>query len=113
MTIADLEAAIQTPQDWDKLTKAKLRALRFKGETVSESKMTKDPKTGDLGKLVVKTRDLLSGDLLGSEETEWTYFPTGEVNLIRTTVRDGSGKVKAKRKIEHFKDRRQPRIING
>ena len=108
MTLSDLEAATQNPQDWDKLTKAQLKELRYQGETITERTMTRDAKTGDLGTLTEMTRDVLTNAMVGHRVTRWSYYSDGCVDEIAVSDFDAQGKETKRPKIKHFRDGRQP-----
>ena len=111
MTIADLETATQSLQDWDKLTKAKLKELCYQGETTTERTMTRDDKTGDNGVLTEVCRDLLTNAVVSRRVTRWTYFPTGEIDEIAVTEFDAQGKETKRPTIKHYRDGRQPELV--
>ena len=111
MTLADLEAATQSSQDWDKLTKAKLKELRFQGETVTERTMTRDAQTGDNGMLTEVRRDALTNAVVSRRVTRWTYFSSGEIEDIEVVELDESDIEESHYHIRHFLDRKQPERI--
>ena len=68
-----------------------------------------DVPEGQLLKVYEKI-DLL-GDKTGSTKTEWTYYPTGEVDLIVLSELDGLDVVVGVKKIKHYLDGKQPEVI--
>ena len=64
---------------------------------------------GQLLRIHEKT-DLL-GNKTGSTKTEWTYYPTGEVDLIVLSELDGLDVVVGVKKIKHYLDGKQPEVI--
>jgi hypothetical protein len=50
----------------------------------------------------------IDGNIVSTTNTEWTYYPTGEVNTITITQLDSSGTVISTQVIQHYTDGRQP-----
>lgn len=57
-----------------------------------------------------ETTDIL-GNKTGSQRTEWTYYPTGEVDTITITELDAVDKISSQKTIKHFVDGRHPVIL--
>ena len=59
------------------------------------------------------TRDML-GSKIGSRRVTWTYYPTGEVDIITTEELDANDQVvKTLPPVKHFTDGRQPIPLVG
>jgi len=59
---------------------------------------------------VYETTDIL-GNKTGSTRIDWTYYPTGEVDLIVHSELDGLDVVVGVKKIKHYLDGKQPEVI--
>lgn len=46
-------------------------------------------------------------------ETTWTYYATGEVNVITNKTYDGANNLLRAKAIKHYKDGRQPTVTEG
>jgi hypothetical protein len=57
-----------------------------------------------------ETTDILANKL-SSQKTEWTYYPTGEVDTITTTELDALDQIISQKTIKHFTDGRQPVLV--
>lgn len=77
--------------------------------TLTELKQMKNSKNGQLLR-VHETTDVL-GKKLGSQKTQWTYYPTGEVDTIKISELDANDQVISTKTIKHFTDGRQPVIL--
>ena len=75
-----------------------VRTYRADGQIASETIVTKDTETN----LQVNKR-----------ETLWSYYPTGEVNVITTKQYDGANVLLHTKAIKHYKDGRQPTMTEG
>lgn len=75
-------------------------------ETITEKQ---DLPQGQSIRVYQKT-DILKNKM-GSRKTEWTYYPTGEVDTITTTQLDENDHVTSTKTIKHFTDGRQPIIL--
>ncbi len=53
------------------------------------------------------------GIRVGRETTDWTYYPTGEVDVITTTRFDSNDAVAQRRAIQHYTDGSQPTVTEG
>jgi hypothetical protein len=53
-------------------------------------------------------RDEDAGMVVSSIVTTWTYYNTGEVNVILITYYDENGVEKKHKRIKHYRDGRQP-----
>jgi hypothetical protein len=59
---------------------------------------------------IYETTDIL-GNKTGSTKTEWTYYPTGEVDTITTTELDALDQVISVKTLKHFRDGREPAFL--
>ena len=75
-----------------------IRTYREDGQITSETTVTKDTETN----LQVSKR-----------EVSWTYYATGEVNVITTKQYDGANNLIHTKAIKHYKDGRQPTVTEG
>jgi len=75
-----------------------IRTYREDGQITSETTVTKDTETN----LQVSKR-----------EVSWTYYATGEVNVITIKQYDGVNNLLRTKAIKHYKDGRQPTVTEG
>ena len=75
-----------------------VRTYRADGQIASETIVTKDTETN----LQVNKR-----------ETLWSYYPTGEVNVITIKQYDSNNVLLHTKAIKHYKDGRQPTVTEG
>lgn len=75
-----------------------VRTYRADGQITSETIVTKDTETN----LQVSKR-----------EVTWTYYATGEVNLITIKQYDANNVLLHTKAIKHYKDGRQPTVTEG
>lgn len=75
-----------------------VRTYRADGQIASETIVTKDTETN----LQVNKR-----------ETLWSYYPTGEVNVITIKQYDSNNVLLHAKAIKHYKDGRQPTVTEG
>lgn len=75
-----------------------VRTYRADGQITSETIVTKDTETN----LQVNKRELT-----------WTYYATGEVNVITIKQYDSNNVLLHTKAIKHYKDGRQPTVTEG
>jgi len=75
-----------------------VRTYRADGQISSETIVTKDTETN----LQVSKRAVT-----------WSYYATGEVNVITTKTYDGNNNLLHTKAIKHYKDGRQPTVTEG
>lgn len=75
-----------------------VRTYRADGQIASETIVTKDTETN----LQVSKR-----------EVTWTYYATGEVNIITIKQYDANNVLLHTKAIKHYKDGRQPTVTEG
>ena len=75
-----------------------VRTYRADGQITSETTVTKDTETN----LQVNKR-----------EATWTYYATGEVNVITIKQYDANNVLLHTKAIKHYKDGRQPTVTEG
>ena len=107
MALSDLQG--KTPAELNAMTKANIIASILEGQTTSDVVRTATAK-GDNSTLVEATRDLATGTVIGSRETSWTYYATGDVNEIVVVEKDAAAKEMSRRTVKHYKDGRQPMV---
>lgn len=86
-----------------KLIEIELSQTEFPDPTTGE-----DSSNGQVWRLTV-IRDA-EGNILRKERYDWTYYPTGEVNVITTTKLDANNNVISTKQLKHY-DGRQPEFI--
>lgn len=86
-----------------------IKNIFTEGITLTDLKQRVDSKSGQVLE-VHETTDVL-GNKLGSTKTEWTYYPTGEVDTITISGLDALDQVVSQRTIKHFTDGRQPVVL--
>jgi hypothetical protein len=89
---------IWTIKDFD-FTEIKLETLTV-NHNVTEGQLLR----------VYERTDIL-GNKTGSTKTEWTYYPTGEVDTITTTELDALDQVISVKTLKHFRDGREPAFL--
>ena len=86
-----------------------IKDLRLTDITLSTLTTNHNVPEGQLLRVYEKT-DIL-GNKLGSTKTEWTYYPTGEVDIITISGLDAQDQVVSQKRIKHFTDGRQPILL--
>lgn len=66
-------------------------------------------KDGLISSWVEESRDL-DGVLMGRRTDEYTYYESGEIDIIIQSIYDGEGTLLAKKEVKHFTDGRQPTV---
>ena len=66
---------------------------------------------GQISKLVIFTRDIETNAKQRSKVTLWTYYDTGEVNVITLKDLDAADVETQVIKVKHYLDGRQPKVI--
>lgn len=107
MGLSDLTS--KTRAELNEMTKDQLIAAIMEGETYIEF-MREVTQSGDLKRLEEVTRDVFSGDMLGSRIISWSYYDGGEVDEIGTQHLSAGGKETERQEIKHFLDGRQPQM---
>ena len=87
-----------------------IKGVRFEAISLSTLTVNHDVPEGQLIR-IYETTDIL-GNKLGSTKTEWTYYPTGEVDAITITELDALDVVISTKTIKHFTDGRQPVLVS-
>jgi len=75
-----------------------VRTYRADGQIESETTITVDTETNAQ---------------LEKRVTTWSYYPTGEVNIITIKVYDGSNNLLRTKAIKHYTDGKQPTVTEG
>ena len=86
-----------------------IKDVSFEPISLSTLTLNHDVPEGQLLRVYEKT-DIL-GNKTGSTKTEWTYYPTGEVDTITITELDNLDQTISTQTIKHFTDGRQPVIL--
>ena len=68
---------------------------------------------GQLSSMTEVVRDMESDVQISKCVTDWSYYPTIEVDTITIKTYDGSNALIETRTIKHFTDGRQPMSTNG
>ena len=68
---------------------------------------------GQITSETIVTRDTETNAQVNKRETTWTYYATGEVNVITIKVYDGANNLLRTKSIKHFTDGRQPTVTEG
>ena len=79
-------------------------------ETTSEVSIIKDVK-GRMGVWTEVTRDSDSNQVQKRVDS-YSYYATGEINIINQKVFDGTNELLSDKDIKHYKDSNQPTVIN-
>jgi hypothetical protein len=86
-----------------------IKSAGFEAISLSTLTINHDVPEGQLLRVYEKT-DIL-GNKTGSTKTEWTYYPTGEVDTITILELDALDQIISQKTIKHFTDGRQPIIL--
>jgi len=86
--LMDIEVVEDTP----------VRTYREDGQITSETTVTKDTETNQQ---------------VNKREVSWTYYATGEVNVITIKTYNGNNVLLHTKAIKHYKDGRQPTVTEG
>lgn len=111
LTVGQITAKIV--QELNRMTKKQICEFIWgiKNTPAEEVKLTSTLKSDDGpdGQItrIEETQNIL-GVKLGSRKTDWSYYPTGEVDTIDITEFDDQDKVVSQKGIKHFVDGRQP-----
>ena len=84
--------------DIEVLDNGPVRTYRADGQIESETIVTVDTETNAQ---------------VNKRETTWTYYATGEVNVITIKVYDGANNLLRTKSIKHYTDGRQPTVTEG
>ena len=87
-----------------------IKGTSFEAISLSTLTVNHDVPGGQLIRVYEKT-DIL-GTKLGSTKTEWTYYPTGEVDTITISELDALDQIISQKAIKHFTDGRQPVLVS-
>jgi len=87
-----------------------IRGVGFEAISLSTLTVNHDVPEGQLLRVYEKT-DIL-GNKIGSQKTEWTYYPTGEVDTITISELDALDQIISTQMIKHFTDGRQPVLVS-
>jgi Mg2+/Co2+ transporter CorB len=77
-------------------------------ENETASHVEKDKK-GRVKKWTEETKDL-DGILISKRVDEYSYYKTGEVDIITQQVYDSKGELVSEKKVKHFVDGRRPEV---
>lgn len=93
----------------DGKTKKELIEIEFDQTEFPDPTTGEDSQNGQVWRFTV-IRDA-EGNKLKSTRFDWTYYLTGEVDIITTTELDANDIVISTKKLKHFTDGRQPEVI--
>ena len=98
-----------TLTEFDKLkTIPAIRTALFGDETETETtEYIAEEGKGPVRQVTV-TRNVLSGEIVETVITEWTYFDDDAVKDIATTKRDGADKIISAQVVKHDHDKHDP-----
>ena len=86
-----------------------IRAIAIADNVFPDESIAVDGKNGQISRLEV-FRDIL-GNKLKSTNLEWSYYPSGPVDIITITEMDATDKIISVKKLKHYTDGRQPHWI--
>jgi len=92
-------------------SKHELALLITGSETYADPPICTWRKDGQIKSQVDVTRDISTGRAISSREISWTYYKSGEVDIITTIYKDTTGKETLQHAVKHFTDGRQPIFI--
>jgi hypothetical protein len=92
------------------LTRRQIIAWLMDADRIPDRTIVTRDDQGRVVKMVKVWRDPETGDRLGGEVMTWQYFATGEIRFIAISDRDGDNVETRRQRIQHFRDRRQPRM---
>ena len=68
---------------------------------------------GQITSEIIVTRDTETNAQVNKREVNWTYYATGEVNIITIKQYDSNNVLLHTKAIKHYKDGRQPTVTEG
>jgi len=97
-----------SPSEVNKLTKADIIAEIFKDVRRSSASREED----EHGNAVRQEETITDayGTVVGTREILWTYYKTGEVNVITVRDFDASHKLLGGYTVKHYRGEQQPRL---
>jgi len=97
-------------QTFNSKSKKELIEIEMEGQTeFSDPTTGEDCPNGQVWRLTV-IRDA-EGTKLRSNRVDWTYYPTGEVDIITIIELDASDDIISMKQLKHYPDGRQPEWI--
>jgi hypothetical protein len=101
---------LKTLTELNSMTKAQIISSLTQGMTETVCTKSENGKFGQVSSEHV-TRDS-TGTIVKTEQWSWTYYKTGEVDIITQVVLDAKGSETSRKQIKNYPDGRQPEIIN-
>ena len=89
-------------------TKRQLIQFLRDRETEWDDPITTYRADGQIESQIDIERDVETGLQVSKKVMTWSYYASGEVNVIKTEFYDGNDALKRTRRVKHFRDGRQP-----
>jgi hypothetical protein len=102
------ELADKTPAELNAMTKVDIIAEILEGVR-RRSRTKEEDERGNAVRMDETITDAY-GELVGTREILWTYYNTGEVNVITVRERDDKGKLLGGYVVKHYTDGKQPKL---
>ena len=93
---------------YDHFTKKQIIIWLLDTDRIQDRVQITRDKAGNITRRLTTWRDVLTGDVVANHDTTYTYYPTGEIEDITVTKRDGDGNITEQYTIHHYADGRQP-----
>jgi len=102
------ELATKTPAELNAMNKADIIAKILEDVTRSTTDLEQD----EHGNAIRQEETITDayGTLLGTKQTVWTYYGSGEVNVITVQEFDAKHKFLSGYTVKHYKDEKQPTL---
>jgi hypothetical protein len=93
-----------------KLTKRELLILAVGAEKISSTPERVYGEDGQITEETTVETDVETGETR-TQHVTWSYYKTGEVDVIEIIVLDTNGKIAKQKKIKHYVDGREPEVM--
>jgi hypothetical protein len=107
MSRADIRNAIN--DYFQAMTKREMILWLMETDTIQDNAID-TYENGQLVKRIEYVRDVETGEKVRGKVTTWTYYPTGEINVIRIAETNATDGEVSHIRIKHYLDNRRPRI---
>jgi len=95
------------------MTKKQLITFLLDRDTVDDTQVVTYLPDGQVDKIVDWKRDAETNNKISGVVTNFSYYPTGEIDVIRVSQRDAANVETSHVRIKHYLDGRQPKITES
>jgi hypothetical protein len=95
------------------MTKKQLITFLLDRDTVDDTQVVTYLPDGQVDKIVDWKRDAETNNKISGVVTNFSYYPTGEINVIRVSQRNADNVETSHVRIKHYLDGRQPKITES